>query len=145
MSPRVNPRVNPRALALYGVKIAVSAGALFYLSRQIDLAALGGRITAFWSWNLLAAEVFFLAGLALANRRWQIVLERQGSPVSFWRLFRIGRIGNFFGMFLPAGVERDLVRGAYLTRLDIRVLENTRSILTDRFVGFGHEVYIVGV
>ncbi len=129
--------MRPRAFALYGVKIAVSASALVYLSRQIDLAALGGRITAFWSWNLLAAEVFFVAGVALANRRWQIILERQGSPVSFWTLFRIGWIANFFGMFLPAGAGRDLVRGAYLTRLDIRVLESTRSILTDRFVGFG--------
>lgn len=128
--------MRPRTLALYGIKIAVSVGALYYLSRQIDLAAVGEQITTFWSWNLVLAEVFFVASLGFANRRWQIVLEQQGSPVPFWPLFRIGWIANFFGLFMPAGAGRDLVRGAYLSRLDIRILEITRSILTDRFVGF---------
>lgn len=128
--------MRPRALAFGGFKIALSAGALYYLSRQIDLAALGNQITAFWSWNLVLAEVFFVISVGFANQRWQIILEQQGSPVPFWTLFRIGWIATFFGLFMPAGAGRDLVRGAYLSRFDIRVLAITRSILTDRFVGF---------
>ncbi len=124
-----------RALALFGFKISVSIGILYYLSQRMDLSGLGGRIAALWSWNLLIAEVFFVVGLALGIRRWQIILAWQGSPLAFWQLFRIGWIASFFGMFLPAGAGRDVVRGAYLLRLGVSILGITRSVLTDRFVG----------
>ena len=127
--------MRPRTLALFGLKLAISAGALWYVSRQIDFTTLANHFPDPLSWQVLAAEACFLAALLISVFRWQLILRWQGHDLPFRPLWAITWISNFFALLLPGGIGRDISRGIYLTRFRIGALEVTRSILTDRFIG----------
>lgn len=127
--------MRPRTLALFGLKLAISAGALWYVSRQIDFTTLANHFPNPWSWQVLAAEVCLLVALLISVFRWQLILRWQGHDLPFRPLCAITWIANFFALLLPGGIGRDISRGIYLTRFRIGALEVTRSILTDRFIG----------
>jgi len=124
-----------RTLALLAVKLAISAGALVYVGRQIDFEALKNHIPNPWSWHFLVAEICFLAAFWISVHRWHLILKWQGQDVPLSPLWIIAWISNFFAMLLPGGIGRDISRGVYLTRFQIGALKITRSILTDRFIG----------
>jgi len=127
--------MRPRTLALFGLKLAISAGALYYVTRQIDFATLANHFPSPWSWQVLVAEACFLVALLVSVFRWQLILRWQGHDLPFRPLWSITWISNFFTLLLPGGIGRDVARGIYLARFRIGALEVTRSILTDRFIG----------
>jgi uncharacterized membrane protein YbhN (UPF0104 family) len=124
-----------RTLALFALKLAVSAGALYYVTRQIDFATLVDHFPSPWSWQVFAAEACFLAALLISVFRWRLILRWQGHDLPFRPLWAITWISNFFSLLLPGGIGRDISRGVYLARFRIGALEIARSILTDRFIG----------
>jgi hypothetical protein len=124
-----------RTLALFALKLAVSSGALYYVSRQIDFATLLDHFPTPWSWQVLAAEACFLAAVLISAFRWRLILRWQGHDLPFRPLWAITWISNFFALLLPGSIGRDISRGIYLARFRIGVLEIARSILTDRFIG----------
>ncbi|MFM9843240.1 MAG: YbhN family protein [Dongiaceae bacterium] len=127
--------MRPRTLALFGLKLAISAAALIYVARQIDFDALWDHIPNPWSRHFLVAEFFYLTAFWISVYRWHLILKWQGDKVPLRPLAIIAWISNFFAMLLPGGLGRDISRGLYLTRFQIPALEIMRSILTDRFIG----------
>ena len=103
--------MRPRTLALFGLKLAISAGALYYVSRQIDFTTLADHFPSPWSWQVLAAEACLLVALLISVFRWQLILRWQGHDVPFRPLWAITWIANFFALLLPGGIGRDISRG----------------------------------
>lgn len=72
-----------RTLALFGFKLAISAGALYYVTRQIDFATFSSQFPSPWSWQLLVAKGFFLVALLVSVFRWRLILHWQGHDLPF--------------------------------------------------------------
>ena len=85
-----------RTLGLVALKLAISAGALIYVGRQIDFSALWAHIPNPWSWQFLAAEACFLVAIWISVHRWHVILRRQGQDVPLRPLWIIVWISNFF-------------------------------------------------
>ena len=129
-----------------GLKIAVSAGLIYYLlAVQIDnLDAIGAAISSADPWLLLLAFSLNTVGYALSSWRWQILLAALGYAVRLIELARAYTIGIFFNSFLPG-----LMSGDFIRAMDIsdRVPSYTHSLLiifVERLTGlFG--LLILGV
>ena len=77
-----------------------------------------GRLSVPWGPRFVAGLALglalILAGLAVASRRWRVIIGPGAPPAGFlWRLYLIG---SFFSLFLPTAVGGDAVRAAAAAR-----------------------------
>ena len=88
-----------------------------------------------WQW-IAAALLLYYAAIALITIRWKCILDTQGVPISWKRVFSIAFVGAFFNSFMPGSVGGDLVRGYYTAReATHRRTELFLSVFIDRMLG----------
>ena len=117
------------------LKLAVSAGLLFYLFRRTDLGLLwqslkGVNLFSFGT----SVVVFFLFQMA-STLRWQKTCQALGFERAYPFFLRVYFIGIYFNTFLPGLLGGDLVRVFYLVKEGASKTVASFSVLYDR--GFG--------
>jgi hypothetical protein len=123
--------------ALVGAKIGVSLALLAYLLSTTDLSALEEKVRSADLVDLLAAVLCFLAMLALATWRWQLLLGPLGAPAPIRRLTASYLVATFFNNFLPSNIGGDIVRVRDSSRLTGSVATSVAVVGIDRILGFG--------
>jgi uncharacterized membrane protein YbhN (UPF0104 family) len=116
------------------IKIAVSAGGMFLVLRQVNPAdILDSLLTADWRWVALTF-LLFNASLVLRAYRWALLLHGLAAPVRFQRLVELYFVGNFFNTFLPTSFGGDIVR-AWEVTTDVSPGVAAGTVLVDRLTG----------
>jgi len=123
--------------ALVGVKVAVSLALLAYLFSITDLAALEERVRSADLLLLAAAVGAYVAMLALATWRWQVLLEGLGVAAPLRRLTASYLVATFFNNFLPSNIGGDVVRVRDGSRITGSTAASLAVVGIDRILGFG--------
>jgi uncharacterized protein (TIRG00374 family) len=123
--------------ALVGIKVAVSLALLAYLFSITDLAALEERVRSADLLLLAAAVGCYVAMLALATWRWQVLLEGLGVAAPLRRLTASYLVATFFNNFLPSNIGGDVVRVRDGSRITGSTAASLAVVGIDRILGFG--------
>jgi uncharacterized protein (TIRG00374 family) len=134
-----------RQTIVWIVKIGVSAGLLYLLLRQVDLARLWALArTASVPW-LAAALVLYLAMVLVSAWRWGLLLHAQHVRVGFGTLTSSFLVATFFNNFLPSNIGGDVVRITDTARPAGSKTVATTIVLVDRAIGLLGLVFIAAV
>jgi len=92
-------------------------------SRQLDLR---------W---LVAGEAIFLTALVSTFIRWYLLVRVIEPKFTFRAALLLGFIGNVFNLVIPGAVGGDLIKAAYLVRMQIKKTQAVASMVIDRILG----------
>lgn len=135
-----------RRALLFGLRLAVFAGAAAFVLTQIDFADRAvvledgtrvvepGVLTRFAGAHLGLVALAFLSFFLFTSSgilRWWFLLLTQGIRLPLLDAFRLSYIGLFFGNVIPGVTGGDLVKAAYVAR---RVPEARARAVTTIFV-----------
>ncbi len=126
-----------KRLALLCAKIGVSAALLTYLFSTTDLRALEERVRSADLVDLAAAVVCYVAMLAIATWRWQILLQALGREAPLRGLTASYLIATFFNNVLPSNIGGDIVRIRDGSKVTGSTLSSLAVVAVDRVLGFG--------
>ncbi|MBM3554400.1 MAG: flippase-like domain-containing protein [Alphaproteobacteria bacterium] len=125
------------------VRLAVSAGLIFVLLRNIAWADVG-RLLAGADYTYLGLALASLAGFSLVQaQRWRVVLATQGAKLSFLDSWRIVYIGMFFNQTLPSAIGGDAMRMWEARRIGLSLRSAITSIVVDRLVGLAAVIVMI--
>lgn len=125
------------------LKIGISAGLLYWASRNVDLGAVAGhfaRLDAFWVAAALAALAM---QIAVAAQRWSWIATKLGSALPARRAVRYSFVAAFFNQALPSTVGGDAMRVWLLGRGDRHWKRAVYSVFVDRAAGVGFLAVVV--
>jgi uncharacterized protein (TIRG00374 family) len=122
---------------LVGLKLAVSLALLAYLFSITDTLALEQRVRSADLLMIGAAVFCYVAMLALATWRWQLLLETLGVDAPLRRLTSSYLVATFFNNFLPSNIGGDVVRVRDGSRLTGSTAASLAVVGIDRILGFG--------
>jgi len=132
-----------RRWPLLALKIAISAGLLYWAFRSVDLGTVTGhlaRLDPFWVAAALAA---LAVQIAVAGQRWALIATKLGAALSAGRAIRLSAIAVFFNQALPSTVGGDAMRIWLLGRADRHWKRAAYSVIVDRVAGVGFLAVIV--
>lgn len=113
------------------------AGALLWFTIQsgkIDFELLGMFIKKPHVAIISIAIVFVWYGLTFL--RWKLLLKSQSIPISFFKAFQLGMMGQFFMTFAPGTVGGDVAKGLYICkRYPSQRVRALSSVFLDRALG----------
>jgi glycosyltransferase 2 family protein len=118
-----------------GLKIAVSAGLLVYLSRRVSFAEIGSFLARADRTLLAAALALYLAGQVVSAIKWRrlaVAVGFRASPPRFIAYYFIGMFFNAFGFGTVGG---DVVRAFYLAGQGGRRGLAINTVVADRVSG----------
>ena len=118
-----------------GIRIAVSAGLLVYLSRRVDFAEIGRFLARADGAMLCAALALYLAGQLLSAIKWRRLASAVGFRASPPRFIAYYFIGMFFNAFGFGTVGGDVVRALYLAGQGGRRGLALNTVVADRVSG----------
>ena len=130
--------------ALLAVKVAVSLALLVYLFATSDLQALEERVRTADLLLLAAAVGCYVAMLALATWRWQLLLEALGVVAPLRHLTASYLVATFFNNFLPSNIGGDIVRVRDGSRFTGSTTSSLAVVGVDRILGLG-ALWVIGV
>ncbi len=128
---------------LLAVKVAVSLALLVYLFATSDLEALEERVRAADLLLLSAAVGCYVAMLALATWRWQLLLEALGVVAPLRHLTASYLVATFFNNFLPSNIGGDIVRVRDGSRFTGSTTSSLAVVGIDRILGLG-ALWVIG-
>jgi len=119
----------------YYIQFLISVVLMSFFIYSLDLKEKIHPLTAF-GWLYLG----IVALLANADRvvmayKWNILLKAKDVVLSFFEVVRSYYIGTFWGLFLPASVGGDVVRGYQVATQTNRRKEIISSIIVERMLG----------
>ena len=126
-------------VAIAALKIAITGGCFWYLSRQIDAASVAaGMAKMDLRWVGLATLLMMLE-IPLVGLRWRAVVNAMSE--TGWRappgtMVLIAAIGSFFSQVLPS-IAGEGIRSWLLARLGCGWRVGITSVLIDRAIGVG--------
>jgi len=118
-----------------GIKIAVSAGLLVYLSRRVSFVEIGRFLAQADGTLLAAALALYLAGQVLSAIKWRRLAAAVGFCASPPRFIAYYFIGMFFNAFGFGTVGGDVVRAFYLAGQGGRRALALNTVVADRVSG----------
>ena len=126
-----------RRILSAGLKIAVVALALVWLSRRVEWAAVFGVISAASPKHLLLAYALSWVPICISACRWMALLRVLEMPVSYGLVLRVVQIGQLFAVLVPGVAGDDGTRFYYISRIAKgRVRQACATVLLDRVLGF---------
>jgi hypothetical protein len=117
------------------LRIAISAGLLYFALSGVKTAAIGQRLQEMKPSWIVAAVALAFVQLALLAVRWRMIVLACGAALELGRSFRLVLISTFFNQVLPSAVGGDAVRIWLFGRGDAGWTKATHSVLLDRFFG----------
>ena len=124
-----------RAAANVGLKLAVSAGLLWYLLSKADLEGFGDAFAATDIGLFAMAILFFALSNALGAVQWHLLLRGQALPISFRQSLVFYWIGVFFNNVLLGNIGGDALRIYDVKRLTGEGSGGAAATFVDRFIG----------
>jgi glycosyltransferase 2 family protein len=99
-----------KSLAVFGLKLALTGGILWFVLRQVDVTALRGTFAGM-NWALLALGLLQMLIIPfLGGVRWKLVLAALRAEGRIWPLSGLFWIGMLFSQVLPSSAGGDVVR-----------------------------------
>ncbi len=117
------------------LKLAVSAGLLYYLALQTDLEGLGAAFAATVPSLFLLAVAFFVVSNGLGACQWYLLLRAHRLPIGFRQATVFYLTGVFFNNVLLGNIGGDALRIYDVRRLTGRTSGAAAATFMDRFVG----------
>ncbi|MBN1291788.1 MAG: flippase-like domain-containing protein [Candidatus Latescibacteria bacterium] len=117
------------------VKIVIPFIILFYLFSSLNLSLIKHNMLSTNIPIFAISFIFLCARNVVGAYRSKALLMYKGFPYSLAILTKYYFIGNFFNLFLPAVVGRDIARGYYLYTSSSGKKETISSIVVERFIG----------
>ncbi|HJU65551.1 MAG TPA: lysylphosphatidylglycerol synthase transmembrane domain-containing protein [Gemmatimonadaceae bacterium] len=123
-----------RKLRLFGiVRLAIAAGILAYLLRQIPLSLVVAAIVQVDRWWLLAAAALSVSGQGVIAVRLRLLSNELGLALTTRRILQINVGAMFYGLFMPAAnVARSAVRLYAMAKPTGRIVEAMTAVFFDR-------------
>jgi uncharacterized membrane protein YbhN (UPF0104 family) len=131
-----------RNTLLFVFKLLVTAACLWWLSRYVDLAAIGQSLAGFSPGILLAGVALHLACYLAGAVRWWYLFRYLAGPVRFSQILPSYYLGVFFNNFLPTAYGGDLARSARLYVSGMSGNALVGSAVMDRLLGLAAVVAI---
>jgi glycosyltransferase 2 family protein len=121
------------------IKILVTVGLFYLVTRRIDMEAIWNSIKNASGWHLLAAFLFYSFSRLLGAERLRLMLRAQPIHISVRENLRFYWVSMFYGMFLPGGIGADAYKVYYLKKnyTGHSTLSITKIMLWDRLIGLG--------
>lgn len=117
------------------VKIIVPIVILVYLFHRLDMVRLWSLVRTLDMPLFLASFAILCLRNVLGAYRSSVLLRFRGLRYGVGVLTRYYFIGNFFNLFMPEVIGRDLARGWYLFRSSAGRQESITAIVVERFIG----------
>ena len=117
------------------IRILISLGLLVYLLRLVDFNVLWGQFSKLNLFIFILAFLTLFIQSALSSLKWKIILTAESKYIPFLFFLKNYLIGNFISLFLPSSFGGDLYRIYALKEYNRDFLQNTSSVLFDRFSG----------
>ncbi len=117
------------------LKLAVSAGLLYYLLARSDLGEFAGVVTGASGMYLVAAVLFFVLSNVLGALQWHLLLKAQQLPIHFRQSLIFYWIGVFFNNVLLGNIGGDALRIYDIRRLTGEGTGGAAATFMDRFIG----------
>lgn len=116
------------------VKLLVTAVALYFVLREVDLSQIWQTLRTVRLGLLVIGVLMFSFSMVIRAARWWVLLRGVGNRMPFLRLVELYFVGNFFNMALPSGFGGDVVRVVEAAR-DVPADVATGTVLLDRLIG----------
>jgi len=118
-------------IALFAVGMGLLGWSIY--SNRIQLQrCLSGELH--YSWIFQAFLLHFL-GVMIAFLRWFGLVRLQGIRIPLADSLRLSIVGGLFNLIIPGAVGGDLVKAAYLSRMDLPRTRVIASMVIDRLLG----------
>jgi uncharacterized membrane protein YbhN (UPF0104 family) len=114
----------------------VSVGLVVFLIARADKPELADRLRSLHWLGAVGIFVLFSIDRFVMAYKWRLLLEVKGVDAPFLEVVKVYYLSTFVGLFLPATVGSDLVRGAKLFRDGHGGTAVASSILMERMLGF---------
>ena len=131
------------------LRLTVSAALIAIVVALVDPRALAtnlARVQLVW---LLPAIVLIWSTTLVSAWRWSIIVRSVGplreQPPSYWHLWRLYWIGQFFNQLLPSGLGGDGMRMWLVRRAGLPTGSAVTSVLVDRVVAMAAIVLLVAI
>jgi glycosyltransferase 2 family protein len=123
-----------RASLMFGVKLMVSAGGVWFVLHEYDLFGILPRMLERGQGWLALALGIVIAQIAVAAIRWHSILRSFRLPMRLSAVVQIFYAMAFLNSFLPAGLAGDTLRVWLLRRNPHGIATAVNSVLIDRLV-----------
>ncbi|MDI6752579.1 MAG: lysylphosphatidylglycerol synthase transmembrane domain-containing protein [bacterium] len=119
------------------IKMLVSLGLMAFILARADLFLLTSSILRAKLYFIFIAIACAYIAYALNTYKWQQLLKRLDSYISYLELLRLNFIGLFYALFLPTQISGEIVKGIRLSRSEKNVPNSNivASIVVDRTTG----------
>jgi hypothetical protein len=119
---------------IISVKIAISAGVLFVISRRLDFNQLLLSLYQANAFYLLIAILLAVLAVPVVGNRWRLLAGMLSFQITTAIATRATYAGLFVGQVLPGGVGADVVRGWMVWNLGLRNQLIVASLVADRIM-----------
>lgn len=135
----------PLFLALFALKLLVTAIAVWFVASRVDLAGAAESLSKIDPLYTAAAGVCALVQLWLASLRFVVVARLAGSRLKPAEATRMTFIGGFFGQAFATFVSGDAVRIWLLARSGAGYRVAGNAVLLDRVFGIAALVVLIAL
>ncbi len=119
------------------VQMAISAVAMYFAYKTVDLSKVVSRISTVPIWFVVFLVIYTYVVGFLASVRWGVLLFGKPDFKKLWIMYKAATVGGFYSMFLPTPLAGDgfkWVRSADAFS-DVPKSKILGSILVDRVIG----------
>jgi uncharacterized membrane protein YbhN (UPF0104 family) len=117
------------------IKLAVTAGLLWYFMKDIDWNTMGTHFGKLGLFSITSVLLLFMAQILVFSLRWFLVAGGRQSTLSLLDSVRISFIAFFFTFTIPIAMGGDISRVYYLNKSQRQLTDSVSIIFTDRFIG----------
>lgn len=129
----------------FAVKAAVTAGLIWYVLHDQDVAQLAERLASVSAGGIVLAFLLLVIQNLLAGGRWIIVMRLFGDGLPLPMALRLYFEGLFFNQALPSTIGGDAVRMYRVVRAGLPLGAGINGVLLDRIAGMFALLLLVAV
>lgn len=118
----------------WGLKLALTAGSIWYLQKKVDLGAAWVEAKEVDPLMLAVALGLQAVQVCVCAGRWKLVLRAIGGFLPFTTAAELFMIGNFFGQVLPGAVGGDAIRMWRTHRAGLSLSTSINSVALERLI-----------
>jgi uncharacterized membrane protein YbhN (UPF0104 family) len=118
------------------LKLVITAAALFFVIRKIDVGLVGSTIGTSNIWYLMGALLLFILSKAVSSVRLNRYLRAIGIAITERSNMKLYLLGMYYNLFLPGGIGGDGYKIYYLNKkYDVKTSRIFWSVMMDRVMG----------
>jgi hypothetical protein len=134
-----------RNILLFCLKLLVTAGCLWWLSRYVDLKSIFVSLDDFSVPVILVGIVLHTASYLAGSLRWWILFRHLAGAVSFGQILPSYYLGVFFNNMFPSAYGGDVARSARLFVSGMSGSALVGSAVVDRLLGLAAVISLGGL